>query len=137
VEAVKRERVTVLVSDDGIGMSAEHAAHCFDKFWQAEAGDVRRFGGTGIGLYIVRSLVDAMGGRISVESALDEGTTFAVELLPAGERRALVTAAGADDAGSREHGRPDGGVEDRRGVGETTMIREFMRQIGVGDRRPV
>lgn len=136
VEAVQRERITVLVSDDGIGMSAEHAAHCFDKFWQAEAGDVRRFGGTGIGLYIVRSLVDAMGGRISVESALDEGTTFAVELLPGGTRRTVV----AEDVGRNENGgrMEDGDTDaDRRGVGETTMIREFMRQIGVGDRRPV
>jgi signal transduction histidine kinase len=136
VEAVQRERITVLVSDDGIGMSAEHAAHCFDKFWQAEAGDVRRFGGTGIGLYIVRSLVDAMGGRISVESALDEGTTFAVELLPGGARRTVV----AEDVGRNENGgrMEDGDADaDRRGVGETTMIREFMRQIGVGDRRPV
>jgi signal transduction histidine kinase len=132
VEALRRERVIVTVSDDGIGMSAEHAAHCFDKFWQAEAGDVRRFGGTGIGLYIVRSLVDAMGGRISVESALDEGTTFAVELLPGSDQRART-------ADREDHSDRDGTTEhdDRRGVGETTMIREFMRQIGVGERRPV
>jgi PAS domain S-box-containing protein len=142
VEAVKRERVTVLVSDDGIGMTAEHAAHCFDKFWQAEAGDVRRFGGTGIGLYIVRSLVDAMGGRISVESALDEGTTFAVELLPAGTRQ--VSLEEERNGGDEGEGEGDGDGDDdhsertvRRGVGETTMIREFMRQIGVGDRRAV
>ncbi|MEN3271834.1 MAG: two-component system, OmpR family, phosphate regulon sensor histidine kinase PhoR [Actinomycetota bacterium] len=130
VEAFKRERVIVTVSDDGIGMSADHAAHCFDKFWQAEAGDVRRFGGTGIGLYIVRSLVDAMGGRISVESALDEGTTFAVELLPGGEQRA--SAADRDEHDGDDASEHDG----QRGVGETTMIREFMRQIGVAERRP-
>jgi len=104
------------VSDEGIGMDAEQAAQCFDKFWQAEQGDVRRFGGTGIGLYIVRSLVEAMGGRISVRSTVGAGTTFVVELLPGGPSSL-----------------PD---DDRRGVGESTMIREFMRQIGVPERRP-
>jgi signal transduction histidine kinase len=113
------ERVVITVTDDGIGMDAEQAAHCFDKFWQAESGDVRRFGGTGIGLYIVRSLVEAMAGRISVRSEPDAGATFVVELLP----------------GGAQEPEPDGDG-DRRGVGESTMIREFMRQIGVPERRP-
>ena len=46
-------RIEVSVSDIGIGMDEDQARHCFDKFWQAESTDVRRFGGTGIGLYIV------------------------------------------------------------------------------------
>lgn len=72
--------VVITVSDRGIGMSPDQAEHCFDKFWQAEASDVRRFGGTGIGLYIVRSLVTAMGGRIDVRSRLGEGSTFTIGL---------------------------------------------------------
>ena len=116
VRADLGDRVVITVSDEGIGMDAEQAAQCFDKFWQAEQGDVRRFGGTGIGLYIVRSLVEAMGGRISVRSTIGAGTTFVVELLPGGPSSL-----------------PD---DDRRGVGESTMIREFMRQIGVPERRP-
>ena len=111
VDAVAGERVAVSVSDEGIGMHPDQAAHCFDKFWQAESTDVRRFGGTGIGLYIVESLVEAMGGRISVKSAPGIGTSFLVELIPYVEQRpAEVKPAG---------------------VGEMTMIQEFMRQIGV------
>ena len=72
--------VEISVSDIGIGMDEEQAQHCFDKFWQAESTDVRRFGGTGIGLYIVSSLVDAMGGVISVETAVGRGSTFTVTL---------------------------------------------------------
>ncbi|HWW52847.1 MAG TPA: PAS domain-containing sensor histidine kinase [Acidimicrobiales bacterium] len=103
------------ITDHGIGMMAEEAAACFDKFWQAESSDLRRFGGTGVGLYIVRSLVDAMEGRIDVSSELGQGTTFSV-WLP----RAQVG------------GPPEAEAEPvTAGVGESSSIREFMRQIGV------
>jgi signal transduction histidine kinase len=71
------------VSDEGVGMTEEQVTHCFDRFWQAELSDVRRFGGTGIGLYIVRSLVEAMNGSIAVSSAPGAGAAFTVELLRA------------------------------------------------------
>jgi K+-sensing histidine kinase KdpD len=95
-------------------MNPEEAAHCFDRFWQAEASDVRRFGGTGIGLYIVKSLVEGMGGSISVRSASGEGSTFSVSLSRA-RNGALPTSV----------------QEERRGDGEGSMIQEFMRQLGV------
>jgi signal transduction histidine kinase len=72
--------VAISVSDIGIGMDEEQARQCFDKFWQAESTDVRRFGGTGIGLYIVSSMVEAMGGEIGVETAVGQGSTFTVVL---------------------------------------------------------
>ena len=103
------DRTRITVTDHGIGMDAEQAAHCFDKFWQAESTDVRRFGGTGIGLYIVHSLVEAMDGRITVSSTPGKGTGFTVEL-----------SAASAVPGPRESGQ-----------GESTSIREFMRQIGV------
>jgi signal transduction histidine kinase len=77
------DHIELTVSDEGVGMTQEQAAHCFDRFWQAEHSDVRRFGGTGIGLYIVRSLVEAMNGTISVSSAPGEGAAFTVELTRA------------------------------------------------------
>lgn len=105
--------VRVAVADRGIGMDEEQSAHCFDRFWQAESTDVRRFGGTGIGLYIVQSLVEAMGGTVSVTSAPGQGSTFSVQLR-------------------REDAVPRQSVDS--GVGEATSIREFMRQIGVAER---
>ncbi|MEY2421858.1 MAG: two-component system, OmpR family, phosphate regulon sensor histidine kinase PhoR [Acidimicrobiaceae bacterium] len=84
------DHVELTVSDEGVGMTQEQAAHCFDRFWQAEHSDVRRFGGTGIGLYIVRSLVAAMNGTITVSSSPGEGAAFTVELLRA-DRPAVST----------------------------------------------
>lgn len=84
------DHVELTISDEGVGMTDEQAAHCFDRFWQAELTDVRRFGGTGIGLYIVRSLVEAMNGRIMVSSAPGEGAAFTVELQRADRDSASV-----------------------------------------------
>jgi len=91
--------VEVAVSDIGIGMDEEQARRCFEKFWQAESTDVRRFGGTGIGLYIVSSLVEAMGGRISVETAVGRGSTFTVTLpqVAAPDVGTLPDESGIDD----------------------------------------
>lgn len=74
------DTVEIAVSDNGMGMDADQLEHCFEKFWQAESSDIRRFGGTGIGLYIVRALTEAMGGSVRVESAPGVGTTFRVTL---------------------------------------------------------
>lgn len=62
------EDVRIEICDAGVGMDAEQVGRCFEKCWQAESTDVRRFGGTGIGLYIVRSVVEAMWGDIAVAS---------------------------------------------------------------------
>jgi PAS domain S-box-containing protein len=102
--------VEVIVSDIGIGMDEEQADRCFDKFWQAESSDVRRFGGTGIGLYIVSSMVDAMGGTISVDTAVGRGSTFTV-CLPE------VTTNGV--------------VADATDAADQSGLKDFMRQIGV------
>ncbi len=93
-------RIVVSVSDIGIGMDEDQARHCFDKFWQAESTDGRRFGGTGIGLYIVSSMVDAMRGTISVETAVGQGSTFTVSLPLVGEEIMVEEAeAHLDESG--------------------------------------
>lgn len=74
------DRVRLTVTDDGIGMDAATAARCFERFWQAEQGDDRRFPGTGVGLYLTRSLVEGMGGVVSVDSSPGKGSTFEVSL---------------------------------------------------------
>ncbi|HEX5805730.1 MAG TPA: ATP-binding protein [Macromonas sp.] len=64
------------VRDTGIGMSAEQLGRLFRPFTQAEPRTASEFGGTGLGLAISRRLVQAMGGDISVESSLGEGSRF-------------------------------------------------------------
>ncbi len=64
------------ISDTGIGMSEDQIARIFETFEQAEAGTARRFGGSGLGMTIVRRLVDLMEGEIRIDSATGRGTTI-------------------------------------------------------------
>jgi signal transduction histidine kinase len=66
------------VRDAGIGIAPEDHPRIFGRFERA-ASD-RNYGGLGLGLYIARQIVDAMGGRIGVESERGHGATFTVEL---------------------------------------------------------
>lgn len=66
------------VSDSGIGIPAEDVPNVFKRFWRGDRSRSRDTGGAGIGLAIVQELVDAHGGRISVESELGHGTSFHV-----------------------------------------------------------
>jgi len=77
----------VAVSDQGPGIDPRFRSRLFEKFAQADSSDRRALGGTGLGLYISRALVERMGGRILVESEPGKGSTFTV-LLPARGPRA-------------------------------------------------
>jgi diguanylate cyclase (GGDEF)-like protein/PAS domain S-box-containing protein len=110
-----RRWVRVSVSDYGRGMTPAEVARCFEPFWQG--GDDRR-NGTGIGLYIVRSLVEKMGGRVWVRSSPGRGSTFT-----------FAVPRSAATAEPRIVRRP------RWERGEQTVIQEFMRQLGVPKRR--
>lgn len=68
------------VSDDGIGLSSEDAAHIFERFYRADTSRARATGGSGLGLAITKTLVEAHHGTIEVASTLGEGTTFKVRL---------------------------------------------------------
>jgi signal transduction histidine kinase len=80
------DRCTVLfqVSDRGIGIPADRAPHTFERFWQGEAGDDRRYGGAGLGLFLVRKTVERQNGWVSLRPR-DGGGTVAEVRLPRGD----------------------------------------------------
>ncbi|WP_158224647.1 response regulator [Agaribacterium haliotis] len=80
VEVSMHDTLTIKVRDTGIGMSAENLKHIFDEFTQVDDSTTRRTGGTGLGLTICKQLTELMGGNISVQSSLNEGSCFSVEL---------------------------------------------------------
>jgi two-component system, sensor histidine kinase len=72
--------LTVAVMDTGVGIAAADQARIFDAFHQAEGTYQRRFGGTGLGLTISRELCRAMGGELSCQSTVGQGSTFTFSL---------------------------------------------------------
>ena len=90
--AVRRDGGDALleVADTGIGIAAEDLPRVFTRFWRGEKSRSRDTGGAGIGLSIVKELVQAHGGSVTVESTPGEGSVFRVE---------LPSRRGADDAG--------------------------------------
>ncbi|MBP2149176.1 response regulator [Xanthobacter flavus] len=81
-EAGKRLRVAV--ADSGIGIPEEKLGTIFEAFEQVDASTRRQFGGTGLGLAITQRLAGLLGGSVSVESSLGQGSTFTLE-IPVGE----------------------------------------------------
>ena len=99
------ERVRVRVADTGEGIAPELLPHIFDRFRQADSSTRRPHGGLGLGLAIVRSLVELHGGEVSAESpGLGRGATFVVTLpLAAHEDPETLARLADDDSGGLEN----------------------------------
>lgn len=90
------ERVFLRIKDEGIGIEAPDQARIFERFERAVSGE--HFHGFGLGLWIVKSLLEKMGGTIRVESARGVGSTFIVELAAGETDPTEITAAHARSA---------------------------------------
>ncbi len=80
------------VSDTGIGMPEEVLGNLFQPFTQADSSTTRKYGGTGLGLAISKKIIERMGGKITVESKINEGTVFVVAInLEKGSEKGRVS----------------------------------------------
>ncbi len=78
--AAQGQEALVVVEDTGIGIPTEDLPHIFDRFRQVDESSTRRYHGVGIGLALVREIVEEHGGRLDVESRVGRGTTLRIHL---------------------------------------------------------
>lgn len=106
---VESGEIEVTVQDEGIGIAPADAERVFERFVQGETGDRRRFGGIGLGLYIVRQLARAQGGEVTAAARPDGGTIMRLTLMRA-------AANGTDDGVAADPGATAGTGGDQDGV---------------------
>ena len=99
-ETESNVRLKFSIRDTGIGIAPEAQSKIFDSFTQADQSTTRRFGGSGLGTTIAKQLVQLMGGRIGLESAIGLGSTFWVE-IDLEKQPEHAEAASGDLAGAR------------------------------------
>ena len=80
-DEVNNNLVTITVADTGIGIPPERIKEIFEPFHQLDSSATRRYGGTGLGLTLVRQIIEAHGSLIDVHSDVDKGTTISFPLL--------------------------------------------------------
>jgi two-component system, OmpR family, sensor histidine kinase BaeS len=78
--AIEKEIVIVKISDTGIGIPESDLPKIWDRFYRVDQSRTRKTGGTGIGLYVVKKIVESHGGEVTVTSSENEGTTFTIFL---------------------------------------------------------
>jgi len=99
------DMVRCSVSDTGPGIAADEIPRVFDKFHQVRATRSSQMRGTGLGLTIVKYLVEAHGGAVAVESVVGRGTTFSFTLPVARDAGDFLAAVGQQREEGEEHGK--------------------------------
>ena len=108
------DAIDVTIQDEGIGIRPEDRQRMFERFVQGEAGDRRRFGGIGLGLYIVRQLAHAQDGEIAAEDRDGPGTIMRLRLRCAGDGPgAAAGASSSEEAAPNDRAPEDGAPDDR------------------------
>jgi signal transduction histidine kinase len=77
------DEIVTMIQDNGFGLSQEELPHLFEKFYRAKNDDTKKIQGTGLGLFIVKQLIEKMGGKVWVESERGKGSTFSFSLKKA------------------------------------------------------
>ena len=81
------------ITDTGIGIESKYIARVFEKFQQEDSSITRKFGGTGLGLFVTKNLINLLNGTITIESEKGKGTTVLVSLpLPLGDKNLLKSS---------------------------------------------
>jgi len=121
--------LAIEVRDSGIGMTEEQMARLFEDFTQADNSTTRRFGGTGLGMAIVRRLVELMGGEITVDSRPGEGTVMRVTLPLEMTREVTETAAAPAATGQSIEGVRILAADDN--ATNRALLEDMMKRRGV------
>lgn len=98
--------VTIDVEDNGVGIDADALPHLFERFYRPDVSRSRANGGSGLGLSIVKSLIQAHGGSITVDSTVGEGTRFRIQ-LPVAPGSEKIADEESEDANSESGDSPE------------------------------
>jgi signal transduction histidine kinase len=98
------DEVELAVQDRGIGISKDEIKHIFEPFYRSPAVNESGIHGTGLGLPLARTVVEAMGGRLTARSELGKGSSFIIHLPVADQRRLEQTQSAADKPAGAEPG---------------------------------
>lgn len=80
IAKLKNKKIRLLVIDNGVGLTHKQMERIFDRFYRTDSSRTRFSGGTGLGLSIVKEIVDIHNGKVYVQSEVDKGTEFVVEI---------------------------------------------------------
>ncbi len=128
-----RNQLHIAVEDTGIGLSLDQLSRLFQAFTQAESGTTRRFGGTGLGLRISKTLAEMLGGDISVVSEPGRGSVFSLTIDAGSPRGSPAMSIPAASAAKSLDGRPLAGrrifvAED--GLDNQKLIAYYLERAG-------